>query len=159
MKIVCNSFYATKIQYFTEIKLLCDNLEINYNNVRELILKNGWINPMHTNIPGYYGILSFGCDCFPKDIRALNKVFKNIMFKMKYFRLWVKKILKWEMIFNEIILLRKIFIFQSQNSCKNIVYPLTVKIFITNCHISHGNYDKFDDYFNGYYYPLTAYVD
>jgi len=87
MKIVCNSFYATKIQYFTEIKLLCDNLEINYNNVRELILKNGWINPMHTNIPGHYGILSFGCDCFPKDIRALNKVFKNIMFKMKYFRL------------------------------------------------------------------------
>lgn len=55
MKIVCNSFYATKIQYFTEIKLLCDNLEINYDNVRELILKNGWINPMHTTIPGHDG--------------------------------------------------------------------------------------------------------
>lgn len=77
MKIVCNSFYATKIQYFTEIKLLCDKLDINYNNVKELILKNGWINPMHTTIPGHDGKLSFGGACFPKDIRALNEVFKK----------------------------------------------------------------------------------
>lgn len=77
MKIVCNSFYATKIQYFSEIKLLCDDYNIDYNNVKNLIIKNGWINPMHTNIPGHDGKLSFGGYCFPKDIKALNEVLKK----------------------------------------------------------------------------------
>ena len=72
MKLFCNSFYATKIQFFTEIKLLCDKMNINYNNVRDLMLKNNWINPMHTMIPGNDGNISFGGMCFPKDINALN---------------------------------------------------------------------------------------
>jgi nucleotide sugar dehydrogenase len=77
MKIACNSFYATKIQYFTEIKLLCDDLNINYNSVKDLMLKNGWINSMHTDVPGHDGKLSFGGACFPKDINALNQVLKK----------------------------------------------------------------------------------
>ena len=78
IKLFCNSFYATKVQYFTEIKLLCDKLEIDYNNVKNLMLLNGWINPMHTDIPGHDGQISFGGKCFPKDIKALNQVFKNL---------------------------------------------------------------------------------
>ena len=74
MKLFCNSFYATKIQYFTEVKLLCDKMSIEYTNVRELMLKNGWINPMHTTIPGHDGLLSFGGKCLPKDINALNSL-------------------------------------------------------------------------------------
>jgi len=71
MKLFCNSFYATKIQFFTEVKLLCDKMNITYNNVIELMLTNGWINPMHTTIPGHDGELSFGGKCLPKDINAL----------------------------------------------------------------------------------------
>jgi UDPglucose 6-dehydrogenase len=74
MKLFCNSFYATKIQYFTEIKLLCDKMTIEYTNVLELMLKNGWINPMHTMIPGPDGNLSFGGTCLPKDINALGSL-------------------------------------------------------------------------------------
>jgi nucleotide sugar dehydrogenase len=74
MKLFCNSFYATKIQYFTEVKLLCDKMDIEYNNVIELMLKNGWINPMHTTIPGHDGLLSFGGKCLPKDINALSSL-------------------------------------------------------------------------------------
>jgi UDPglucose 6-dehydrogenase len=74
MKLFCNSFYATKIQYFTEVKLLCDKMDIEYNNVIELMLKNGWINPMHTMIPGPDGNLSFGGTCLPKDINALGSL-------------------------------------------------------------------------------------
>jgi len=77
MKIACNSFYATKIQFLTEIKLLCDKLNIDYNNVKDLMLNNEWINPMHTNIPGPDGKLSFGGACFPKDTRALNSFMKT----------------------------------------------------------------------------------
>ena len=77
MKIFCNSFYATKIQFFTEIKLLCDKLSINYGNVKDLMISNDWINPMHTQIPGHDGEISFGGKCFPKDIKALCEVFRR----------------------------------------------------------------------------------
>jgi GDP-mannose 6-dehydrogenase len=84
MKIICNSFYATKIQFFTEIKLLCDKMDIDYNNIKDLMLQNGWINPIHTQIPGHDGEISFGGKCLPKDIKALNEVFKkmNVLHKV-----------------------------------------------------------------------------
>lgn len=45
---------------------------INYNNVKNLMLSNNWINPMHTTVPGPDGKLSYGGLCFPKDTNALN---------------------------------------------------------------------------------------
>ena len=72
MKILCNSFYASKIMFFNEVYLLCQKMGIEYNGVRNLMLKNNWINPMHTNIPGPDGQLGFGGACFPKDTHALR---------------------------------------------------------------------------------------
>ena len=73
MKLSANCFYAMKIQYFTEIFLLCNKVDCSYNIVKETLLKNNWINPMHTNIPGSDGQISYGGLCFPKDTNALNK--------------------------------------------------------------------------------------
>lgn len=73
MKIGVNSFYAIKIQYFNELYLLSNKLGISFDNVKNTMLKNGWINPMHTNVPGTDGKLSYGGMCFPKDITALNQ--------------------------------------------------------------------------------------
>ena len=91
MKIFCNSFYATKIQFFTEIKLLCDKMDIDYNNVKDLMLLNNWINPMHTEIPGHDGNISFGGKCFPKDIKALNEVFAKLNVTHKVIESTVKE--------------------------------------------------------------------
>ena len=42
------------------------------------MLKNDWINPMHTDVPGTDGKLSYGGYCFPKDTMALlNHMEKN----------------------------------------------------------------------------------
>ena len=41
------------------------------------MLKNGWINPMHTTVPGPDGEISYGGLCFPKDTNALNKYMKR----------------------------------------------------------------------------------
>lgn len=71
MKIFCNSFYSVKIQFFNELYLLCSKIGIDYNIVKNLMLNNGWINPMHTNVPGTDGKLSYGGLCFPKDTNAL----------------------------------------------------------------------------------------
>jgi UDP-glucose 6-dehydrogenase len=75
-KLACNSFYSVKIQYFTEIYLLCEKLNISYDEVRMLMIQNNWINPMHTTIPGHDNKISFGGACFPKDISALNEFMK-----------------------------------------------------------------------------------
>jgi UDPglucose 6-dehydrogenase len=71
MKSFVNCFYSVKIQFFNELYLLCQKMGCDYNNVKELMLKNGWINPMHTEVPGVDGMLSYGGYCFPKDTNAL----------------------------------------------------------------------------------------
>ena len=76
-KIFCNCYYAVKIQLFTEFKLLCDSNHSDFNKVRQMMLENSWINPMHTTIPGPDGQLSFGGLCFPKDLTALVKHMEN----------------------------------------------------------------------------------
>lgn len=73
MKIFCNTFYSVKIQYFTELFLLCQKMNCDYETVKELMLKNKWIHPMHTTIPGPDGMVSYGGYCFPKDTNALSK--------------------------------------------------------------------------------------
>ena len=73
MKCFVNCFYATKIQFFNELYLLCEKTSANYERIRELMLQNGWINPMHTRVPGSDGKLSYGGLCFPKDTYALLK--------------------------------------------------------------------------------------
>jgi nucleotide sugar dehydrogenase len=78
MKIGVNSFYAVKIQFFNEIYLLMQKYEnTDYNNVIKMILKNGWISPHHTRVPGTDGKLSYGGMCFPKDTNALNELMKR----------------------------------------------------------------------------------
>lgn len=71
MKSFVNCFYSVKIQFFNELYLLCEKMECDYNTVKGLMLKNGWINPMHTDVPGVDGMLSYGGYCFPKDTNAL----------------------------------------------------------------------------------------
>jgi nucleotide sugar dehydrogenase len=77
MKLFCNSFYAVKIQFFNELYLLCKKVGMDYNVVKDLMLKNGWINKMHTNVPGPDGLLSYGGLCFPKDTSALLSFMKE----------------------------------------------------------------------------------
>jgi UDPglucose 6-dehydrogenase len=72
LKIFANSFYAVKIQFFNELYDMCEKIEnCNYNTIIKGIIKNGWVNESHTNVPGSDGKLSFGGACFPKDTRSL----------------------------------------------------------------------------------------
>lgn len=70
MKIAVNNFYAVKIQFFNEVFFATQKLGINYEVVLKMMLKNGWINPMHTAVPGSDGKYSYGGMCFPKDTNA-----------------------------------------------------------------------------------------
>ena len=71
MKIFCNTFYSVKIQFFNELYILCNKINCDYDTIKDLMIKNNWINPMHTDVPGNDGKLSYGGYCFPKDTNAL----------------------------------------------------------------------------------------
>lgn len=72
MKLFSNCFYAVKVQFFNELYLLCNKMDIEYDRVIDLIIKNGWMSKMHTMVPGPDGELSYGGKCFPKDTMALE---------------------------------------------------------------------------------------
>jgi len=78
MKIFVNCFYSVKIQFFNELYLLSKSMGADYNKIRDLMLKNKWINPMHTTVPGPDGLLSYGGYCFPKDTNALYNHMKRM---------------------------------------------------------------------------------
>ena len=78
IKLVCNSFYATKIEYFTELYMLCKSVGVSYENVKKGMLENGWINSKHTEVPGGDGKVSYGGMCFPKDIKALSGYMEEV---------------------------------------------------------------------------------
>lgn len=77
MKSFANSFYSVKIQFFTELFLLCQKTDCNYDVVKGMMLKNNWINPQHTTVPGPDGLVSYGGLCFPKDTNALAQHMKR----------------------------------------------------------------------------------
>ena len=77
MKLFLNSFYASKIQLFNEYYLLCKKLDINFESVRELMLKNNRIHPSDSRVPGPDGQLGYGGACFPKDTNALLSTMKR----------------------------------------------------------------------------------
>lgn len=77
VKLFLNNFYAIKVQVFNEFYMLCKNQNLDYNNIKDIMLKNNWINKMHTDVPGPDGKLSYGGACFPKDTNALANFMKE----------------------------------------------------------------------------------
>lgn len=76
-KLFANSFYALKVQFFTELFLLCKKSGCDYNIAKQILIRNNWVNPMHTDVPGPDGQISYGGLCFPKDTNALNEYMKQ----------------------------------------------------------------------------------
>jgi UDPglucose 6-dehydrogenase len=72
-----NVFGALKVTYFNCIFDICDKQNINYQKVLNGILASEYINPVHTQVPGPDGKLGYGGKCFPKDVNAFSKNFKN----------------------------------------------------------------------------------
>lgn len=77
MKLGCNTFYSVKIQYFTELYLICKKNNLDFNKVKNMMITNNGINPNYTNIPGHDGSISYSGMCFPKDTNALCSYMKN----------------------------------------------------------------------------------
>ncbi len=71
IKYVCNVFFATKISFLNEMKLISDKVGANWEDVIEGFVRDGRIGNSHNSVPGHDGKLGYGGSCFPKDVQAL----------------------------------------------------------------------------------------
>ena len=71
IKYVCNTFFATKVSFLNEMKLVSDKVGANWEDVIEGFLRDGRVGNSHSQVPGPDGKYGFGGSCFPKDIQAM----------------------------------------------------------------------------------------
>ncbi len=71
IKYMANTFFATKISFLNDMKLLSDECGANWEDVVDGFVRDGRIGHSHLNVPGWDGKYGFGGSCFPKDIQAI----------------------------------------------------------------------------------------
>ena len=71
IKYVCNTFFATKVSFLNEMKLLSDKVGADWDTIIEGFVRDGRVGHSHTQVPGPDGKKGFGGSCLPKDIQAL----------------------------------------------------------------------------------------
>jgi nucleotide sugar dehydrogenase len=77
VKYSANCFFATKISFFNEMKLLSDKLDCDFEHILNGVLSDGRIAVSHYQVPGHDQKLGFGGTCFPKDINSLINIMKE----------------------------------------------------------------------------------
>jgi len=71
IKYMNNCFFATKISFLNEMKLIADKSEVNWELAVEGFVRDGRIGHTHLTVPGHDGRMGFGGSCFPKDVQAM----------------------------------------------------------------------------------------
>tara|TARA_Y100001963_G_C6792625_1_gene456509 strand:+ start:7121 stop:7996 length:876 start_codon:yes stop_codon:yes gene_type:complete len=77
IKYSANCFFATKVMFFNEMRLLCDELNMEWDTVLEGVISDGRIGQSHHQVPGHDGDYGFGGTCFPKDINAMIRTMEE----------------------------------------------------------------------------------
>lgn len=72
VKYTTNSFLATKVSFFNEIKQICDKLDVDFDEIISYIVYDKRIGKSHYKVPGPDGKLGFGGSCFCKDLNGLK---------------------------------------------------------------------------------------
>jgi UDPglucose 6-dehydrogenase len=73
-KYIHNVFGAYKVTYFNAAKEYVEKMGGDWAKVHTGTLLSGYINDMHTYVPGPDGRLGYGGKCFPKDVNAFAKI-------------------------------------------------------------------------------------
>ena len=71
VKYMTNTFLATKVSFLNDMKILCEKVGGEWEDVLEGFIRDGRVGHTHLNVPGHDGKFGFGGSCFPKDIQAL----------------------------------------------------------------------------------------
>ena len=82
IKYMNNCFFATKVSFLNEMKLISDKIGSDWDMAIEGFVRDGRIGHSHLSVPGPDGKLGFGGSCFPKDMQAIMSYAKNIGVKL-----------------------------------------------------------------------------
>ena len=69
-----NVFGAYKVTYFNAVYDYCRKMGADWARVHAGMLLSGYINDVHTFVPGPDGKFGYGGKCFPKDVNAFAKM-------------------------------------------------------------------------------------
>jgi len=78
IKYMNNCFFATKVSFMNEMKLIADKCGVDWNMAIEGFVRDGRIGHTHLAVPGPDGRFGFGGSCFPKDIQAMIQFGKEL---------------------------------------------------------------------------------
>ena len=78
IKYFCNCFFAAKVSLMNEFHQVATEAGVNWEDSLDGLMSSGWVNPMHTMVPGPDGHLGYGGKCFPKDVQAFNDYCRSL---------------------------------------------------------------------------------
>jgi len=78
IKYMNNCFFATKVSFMNEMKLVADKVGVDWDMAVEGFVRDGRIGHTHLSVPGPDGKFGFGGSCFPKDIQAMITFGENL---------------------------------------------------------------------------------
>ncbi len=76
-----NTFLAVKVGFCNEFASYCNELNVNYENVRKHASSDLRIGNSHTTVPGHDGFNGFSGHCLPKDLSSLINQMKEVNVK------------------------------------------------------------------------------
>jgi len=83
IKYMNNCFFATKVSFMNEMKLVADKCNVDWNMAVEGFIRDGRIGHSHLSVPGHDGRMGFGGSCFPKDIQAMINLGESLDLKLE----------------------------------------------------------------------------
>ncbi len=71
IKYMNNCFFATKVSFMNEMKLVSDACGADWHTAVDGFVSDGRIGHSHISVPGHDGKYGFGGVCLPKDVMAI----------------------------------------------------------------------------------------
>ena len=82
IKYMNNCFFATKVSFMNEMKLVAEKCNVDWEMAVEGFIRDGRIGHSHLHVPGHDGKRGFGGSCFPKDIQAMMRLGESLNIDM-----------------------------------------------------------------------------
>lgn len=77
VKYVANCFFATKVMFFNEMRLITDELGLDWDRILEGVMSDGRIGTSHYQVPGHDGDVGFGGTCVLPDAEVYMGIYDN----------------------------------------------------------------------------------
>lgn len=75
LKCFKNCFLSAKVGIMNEFYDFCSSYDVDFESVKQFLMKDDRIGKSHMNVPGYGNLRGFGGTCFPKDTHSLYHQF------------------------------------------------------------------------------------